>query len=152
MKTTALDRLKAIAVDESIKWTEKADWRKSNREWLDKSARIAIKILRALRAQQKSQKDLAAIIRVTPQYINKIVKGQENLSLETICKIETALGIELIAIPGFQTEIVLQELPDIRPTFRFNKPELKLIGSRKYPYESTISYVNDEEEHYKKTG
>lgn len=35
---------------------------------------------------------------VTPQYVNKIVKGKENLSLETIWKIEEALGINLISV------------------------------------------------------
>lgn len=35
---------------------------------------------------------------VSPQYVNKIVKGKENLSLETIAKIEEALGISLISV------------------------------------------------------
>jgi len=39
---------------------------------------------------------------VTPQYINKIVKGKENLTLETIAKIEKALGITLIEVPSFE--------------------------------------------------
>ena len=35
---------------------------------------------------------------VSPQYVSKIVKGKENLSLETIWKIEEALGITLISV------------------------------------------------------
>ena len=30
------------------------------------------------------------------QYISKVLKGKKNMSLETICKIENALGIEII--------------------------------------------------------
>ncbi|OFX81522.1 MAG: hypothetical protein A2W86_08230 [Bacteroidetes bacterium GWD2_45_23] len=35
---------------------------------------------------------------VSPQYVSKIIKGRENLSLETIWKIEEALGITLISV------------------------------------------------------
>jgi transcriptional regulator with XRE-family HTH domain len=35
---------------------------------------------------------------VSAQYINKIVKGKENLTLDTICKLEQALEIELITV------------------------------------------------------
>lgn len=44
-----------------------------------------------------SQKELASKMGVTPQYINKIVKGKENLSLKSISKIEEALEITLIS-------------------------------------------------------
>jgi ribosome-binding protein aMBF1 (putative translation factor) len=88
-------------------WEEKANWRIENRDWLNKSAKIAIKILREIRAQKEkngmSQKKLAEMMNVSPQYINKIVKGQENFSLETICKIERLLGVTLIEVPSFQT-------------------------------------------------
>ncbi len=39
---------------------------------------------------------------VTPQYINKVVKGRENLSLETISKIEKALEISLVEVPEYE--------------------------------------------------
>jgi len=40
---------------------------------------------------------------ISPQQISKIVKGQENLTLETISNLEIALGIQIIdenANPG----------------------------------------------------
>jgi ribosome-binding protein aMBF1 (putative translation factor) len=101
--TTALEKLNAIAIDESKQWEEKADWRIANREWLTKSAKIAVRILQEIRTQKElngmSQKKLAELVGVSSQYINKVVKGRENLSLETICKIEKALGITLIEVP-----------------------------------------------------
>jgi len=36
---------------------------------------------------------------VSPQQISKILSGKENITLETICKIEEALGVELIEVP-----------------------------------------------------
>ena len=60
------------------------------------SFRIALRILRVLREKQMTQKDLAERMGVSPQYINKIVKGTENLSLETIASLNDALSINLI--------------------------------------------------------
>ncbi len=42
-----------------------------------------------------SQRMLAEKMNCTQQYISKM-KGQKNMSLETICKIENTLGIEII--------------------------------------------------------
>ena len=82
-------------------WLEDAKWRQANTEWLDVSAAIAIKILRFLREHKITQKELADRLGFSPQYVSKIVKGSENLTLETIYKIQKALGITLIEVPGF---------------------------------------------------
>jgi transcriptional regulator with XRE-family HTH domain len=39
---------------------------------------------------------------VKPQYISKLLKGEENFTLETIPKLSTALGIELISFPAYK--------------------------------------------------
>jgi DNA-binding transcriptional regulator YiaG len=52
-------RLSDIAGNQSSKWLEKAKWREANQSWLEKSADIALKILRAIREEKISQKDLA---------------------------------------------------------------------------------------------
>ena len=43
-----------------------------------------------------TQKALAERMDCTQQYVSKILKGKENLSLETLSKLEDALGISLI--------------------------------------------------------
>jgi ribosome-binding protein aMBF1 (putative translation factor) len=110
-----LDKLNDIASEEPSKWLEKAQQREANREWIIKSAKIAVRILREIRDQKEtnnmSQKVLAEKLGVSPQYINKIVKGQENLSLETICKIEKALGISLIEIPSYDDGQLISRFP-----------------------------------------
>jgi len=83
-------------------WLEKAKKRQENKEWLKHSQKIAVKILRTLRENKakgeglSKQTELALAVGVSPQQINKIVKGKENLTLETISKLEQALNISLI--------------------------------------------------------
>ncbi|MFM9839199.1 MAG: helix-turn-helix transcriptional regulator [Cyclobacteriaceae bacterium] len=93
---TNLAKLKKFESKDASGWAKKAEWRSSNESWLDASFRIAVEILEALRVQKMTQKDLAEKVGVSAQQINKIVKGTENLTLETIYKIEEALGIKLM--------------------------------------------------------
>lgn len=82
---------------------EQIKWRKENRNWLNRSQKVAMLILRALREQQMSQRELASRLNVSPQQINKWVKGNENFTFETISKIENALNIQLLSVPGFES-------------------------------------------------
>ena len=45
---------------------------------------------------EMNQKQLAEKMNCSRQYISKVLKGRENLSLETLAKIENALGISII--------------------------------------------------------
>lgn len=90
-----IDKLNSLATSDS-NWLGEAKNRQKNKEWLKHSQKIAIKILRTLREKSIKQKELAAMINVSPQQINKIVKGKENLTLETISKLEKALETKLI--------------------------------------------------------
>lgn len=86
-------------------WYEDAKWRQENKKWLDLSFTIALSILTALKTKSISQIKLAEMVGCTPQYINKVLKGTENLQLETIVKIENALGTSLIQVVGADTFI-----------------------------------------------
>ncbi|CAG5068816.1 hypothetical protein DYBT9623_01548 [Dyadobacter sp. CECT 9623] len=79
-------------------WQEAAAFREANAAWLDVSFRIGLAILRTLRERKMSQKDLAGKMKCSPQYVNKIVKGSENMTLETLCKLEKILDIKLIEV------------------------------------------------------
>lgn len=57
---------------------------------------IAMKILDKMEETGMTQKAMAEKIGCSQQYVSRILKGQENLSLETISKIETALDAQLI--------------------------------------------------------
>lgn len=95
-KETALAKLNSLAKPDPGNWKKDVQWRKDNKAWLRKSQKIAFLILRALRAQKKTQKDLAILLDVSPQQVNKWVKGKENFTLATLCALEEALGITLL--------------------------------------------------------
>lgn len=89
-------KLSKLISNKKSGWLEEAQYDQANRNWLKHSQRIALKVLCALKEQKVSQVELAKRIGVTPQQVNKLVKGSENMTLETISKLEQALGIELI--------------------------------------------------------
>ncbi|MCQ2189365.1 MAG: helix-turn-helix transcriptional regulator [Paludibacteraceae bacterium] len=77
-------------------WRTEAEWRRDNWSWLRHSQRIAVKVLLQMKRNGMTQKALAEKINCTQQYVSKILKGKENLSLEMISKLEDALDIHLI--------------------------------------------------------
>lgn len=91
-----LSRLTAEAPESN--WKEKVEQNRKDRAWLKKSAQIAIKINQILSSLKMTQRELATKLDVSPQQVSKIVKGKENLTLETITKLEAALGINIISI------------------------------------------------------
>jgi transcriptional regulator with XRE-family HTH domain len=107
---TTLENINKIASKEISSWKKEATERRENIAWTNRSFKIAVRILREIRAQKPlngmTQKKLAEQMGVTPQYINKVVKGKENLTLETISKIESVLGITLLEIPSEASQVV----------------------------------------------
>lgn len=93
-----IDKLNQLAGGRKSSWLSEATERQKNASWMSKSAEVAFALLRELRHQGMSQRELAEKMGVSAQYVSKIVKGKENLSLETICKIEDALGVSLVNI------------------------------------------------------
>ncbi|MEI7502686.1 MAG: helix-turn-helix transcriptional regulator [Paludibacter sp.] len=98
------EKLAQIVSNEPSKWLEEAKWRRENRSWLKRSQAVAIKVLSTLRERGLSQKDLAEKLSVSPQQVNKWLKGKENFTFETVSKIEDALTIQLMSITGFETK------------------------------------------------
>lgn len=112
---TVLENINKIASTEKSSWLDEAKERQSNKDWTKRSFKIAVRILREIRAQKATkgmtQKKLAETMGVSPQYINKVVKGKENLTLETISKIEEVLGVQLIEVtrPETSQSIVVED-------------------------------------------
>jgi transcriptional regulator with XRE-family HTH domain len=86
-------------------WKEIARWRAENIQWLEMSFSIALYAIDEMDRQGITQKELAARMKVSPQQVNKILKGSENITLETIAKLNQALGIQLIEINSFEAEV-----------------------------------------------
>jgi transcriptional regulator with XRE-family HTH domain len=104
MNTDKLTKfLDIVSKEEKSNAKEIMSWRKANKHWLKKSEAIALHILQHIRSEGITQVDFAQKMNVSPQQISKILKGQENLTLESIAKMEQILGIELVAITKFHT-------------------------------------------------
>lgn len=89
------NKLSRYASTTPTQWRGEAMKRQKNREWLRYSQRIAMLMLDKMEESGITQKNVAERIGCSQQYISKILKGSENLSIETIYKIETALGIRI---------------------------------------------------------
>ena len=77
-------------------WREKAQWRRENRRWLRYSGFIALTVMHRLEEIKMSQKELAEKMNCSPQYVSKLLKGSENLTLDTISKLEECLDLDLV--------------------------------------------------------
>ncbi len=78
------------------KWREEAEFRTANKSWLRYSQHVAMMMLDKMEELGLTQKSLAEKMGCSQQYVSKILKGRENLSIETLCKIETALALSLL--------------------------------------------------------
>ena len=93
-----MDRLKEISSPAEEDWFKIAEeWEKEDL-YLEKSTKIAVSVLTILRERGITKQSLAESKGVSAQYISKIVKGSENLTLETIAKLEKALNVDLVSV------------------------------------------------------
>ena len=96
MKKKTIEFLEAHQSETPSKWREEAEWRRTNVLWLRHSQKIAVKVLLLMKQENLTQKTLAERMNCTQQYVSKILKGKENMSLDTLTRLEDALGICLI--------------------------------------------------------
>lgn len=93
-----LEKLAEIAKPRSEKALEVTQRRKDSREWLRISQDIALCLHYYLRKMKMTQKELAEKLGVSPTYVGKLLKGQENLTLETIFNLQRVIGQELVSV------------------------------------------------------
>lgn len=111
MKEKTLEFLETHQSVTPSKWREEAEWRRENASWLRHSQKIAVKVLLKMKELNLTQKALADRMNCTQQYVSKILKGKENLSLDTMTRLEDALGISLVypEVDAFQPSLVAEE-------------------------------------------
>lgn len=73
-----------------------AQMSQEEKPWFNHSQMIANIMSARMKELGMTQKMLAENMNCTQQYISKILKGRENLSLEAISKIENALDIHFL--------------------------------------------------------
>ena len=77
-------------------WKSAALWRKDNERWLKYARFITMRIMQAMDDQSVTQKILADRMGCTQQYVSNLLKGNSNMTLETIARIEDALDIDIL--------------------------------------------------------
>ena len=126
-----LNRLKEVAKQASAKERDEAKFREENRDWLLKSALIALKIHRYLRLNGMTQSQLAEKLGISPAMVTKLLSGKENLSLKTICSIERVIQFELLNIPSYEkgafVKFDLSKTPDENLEFENHQTFCKVI-------------------------
>ena len=145
-----LDKLRKKAQPRSEEAKGRARWRRENREWLRMSQSIALQVLDYLHNAGLTQKELAERMGVSPAYIAKLVKGSENLSLETICKLHDALGIKLVYVAepySSPMTIVLQNTSiiaqEMTPTTNWNSTLMLPPSSTRAQESSQFSHLSE---------
>lgn len=98
MKST-IEKLELHSSTTPSRWKIEAEYRIKNKAWLRYSQMIAMKMLDKMEHLGMTQKVLAERMGCSQQYISKILRGKENLSLETLSKIEDALELQLVCEP-----------------------------------------------------
>jgi ribosome-binding protein aMBF1 (putative translation factor) len=90
-----VSKLEQFQSSTSSCWREKAEHRQNNKTWIRYSQKIAMKMLDKMEELHLNQTQLAERMECSQQYVSKVLRGQENLSIETMVKIEQALNIQI---------------------------------------------------------
>ncbi len=94
---TNKEKFMLLVSDRPSGTVERNKERIKNRAMLRESRKIAYKVLVRLDVLGWSQKRLADEMGVSAQYISKVVQGKENLTLDTLIKLQNILDIPLLA-------------------------------------------------------
>ena len=92
MNTTTDKTLSVVSMPKAQEVEKEQDIK----DWAQYSQWIAAAMSKRMSELGLTQKMLAKKMNCTQQYISKILKGKENMSLDTLSKLEKALGITLI--------------------------------------------------------
>jgi ribosome-binding protein aMBF1 (putative translation factor) len=127
---TNKEKFLALVAKEKTNTLAKNEARIKDRAMLRASQNIAWAVLNKLDELNWTQKILADKMDVTPQQIQKIVKGRENLTLETIVKLESILDISILVKAENKTSITTIVMDSIKSVLSSNNntyPDYKIF-------------------------
>lgn len=113
----AIEIVKKNQIDDG-RWQKEALETRRNWPWMKYSMQIALKVRSKMKEEGITQCTLASRLGCTQQYVSLILKGKENLTLETIAKLESTLRINLwgssYMVDGYQpAQSIRRYLSDI---------------------------------------
>lgn len=143
------NKLEALVSKTPSKWIDESNKRFEDKEGLRYSQQVAVRILRTLREKNLSQKDLADLLKVTPQTVNKWIKGSENIGLFTIGRIDKALGIKLMHVFENNNSVVISSTNMVKISKQvhsyLNNIEKTLVAEKETKVIPLNTYINEEE-------
>ena len=92
----AIDFLASHESSRPSRWREMAQWRRENEDWLRYARLITLRVLQAMEEQSVTQVQLAQRMGCSQQYVSTLLKGSSNMTLETIARLEKALGVDIL--------------------------------------------------------
>lgn len=115
---------KAFGAIEESKFKSKAREWKEDLHWMGYAQQIALEVLEILDQRNITQKAFAEQLGVSPQAVNKWLRGKENFTIETIAKIERALGMRLLTIGNqpAENQFVTSDVFFLRDSYVADKP------------------------------
>lgn len=129
---TNKEKFKSLISKEKTNTVLKNKERIRNRARLRESQDIALKVLNKLDELGWSQRTLAEKLKVTPQQVSKVVRGKENLTLETQVKLQQVLDIPILA-SYYEKKFQAFSFDDML-NFDFNVPTYKPEVSSGVPF------------------
>lgn len=91
-----VEKMKKISRPMTQDERQEIENRNENRDWLALSAKFALMLRRILRTEKMTQRELATRMGVSCAQVTKLISGKENIGLQTIAKVEKALGRSLV--------------------------------------------------------
>lgn len=91
-----VEKMKEISRTMTQSERQEIEFRNENRDWLALSAKFALLLRHILRTEKMTQTELAARMGVSCVRITKLLSGKEKIGLQTIAKVEKALGRSLV--------------------------------------------------------
>ncbi len=123
----AIEFLMKNQSDTASKWREEAEYRRRNARWLRYSAMIALRVRDRMSQIGMTQVVLAEKLGCTQQHISMLLKGKNNLTLETISKLEEALDFDIIGAALIPVDGYAQNVPQSSRT-DLSEPEQASYG------------------------
>ena len=110
-----VEKMKELSRPMTQSERQEIESRNENRDWLALSAKFALLIRKILRTEKITQTELAARMGVSCVRVTKLLSGKENIGLQTIAKVEKALGRSLVT---FQDNTDPSDLSLTQRTFK----------------------------------
>ncbi|WP_026778209.1 helix-turn-helix transcriptional regulator [Polaribacter sp. Hel_I_88] len=87
--------LNSIVEKTATQWIIRAEQDLKNRRKIKRAQLFALDLMDYMDDNHLKQTDVAKLMDVTPQQVNKILRAKANLTFETLDKIEEALGVTI---------------------------------------------------------